>query len=218
MEKKKILTIVLIIVLLIVVLFAVNVARKMSILSSINEKVGELETNLTNCHIKMIYEGENQPYKEVNTYYKDGNKKTVINFSDGKEMIQFEYPTERKVFITEGENKQYSSYEESSETTTIYNIANETTIKDGMFATISSEKIDEKDCYVIGGKLSSFIYGENTKEITEYVEKDTGLTIKSVEIYEDNGIEKEKTTLIQTTFDVVTDSDMQEPNLADYNN
>ena len=74
-------------------------------------------------------------------------------------------------------------------------------------------KIDGKEFYEVSGKYSpSTLYSENTEKISVYVEKETGLTIKKVEIINENGQKVENITTFEYKFDSVTDEDVKEPN------
>ena len=75
-----------------------------------------------------------------------------------------------------------------------------------------SVKIDNKDYYLIKNFINSdYMYDADAKEVMAYVEKDTGLPFKIVEIFEENGTTLEKVSLFEYKFDCVTDSDMVEP-------
>ena len=64
-------------------------------------------------------------------------------------------------------------------------------IINSILTSIKTVKIDGKEFYEVSGKYSpSTLYSENTEKISVYVEKETGLTIKKVEIIDENGQEK----------------------------
>lgn len=86
-------------------------------------------------------------------------------------------------------------------------------IINSILTSIKTVKIDGKEFYEVSGKYSpSTLYSENTEKISVYVEKETGLTIKKVEIINENGQKVENTTTFEYKFDSVTDEDVKEPN------
>ena len=77
--------------------------------------------------------------------------------------------------------------------------------------------MDEKQCYELSSLYNSnFMYSENKKEIKAYIEKDTGLPIKLIEVVNENGKNVENVTTYKYQFNIVTDEDMQEPNNQEY--
>ena len=86
-------------------------------------------------------------------------------------------------------------------------------IINSILTSIKTVKIDGKEFYEVSGKYSpSTLYSENTEKISVYVEKETGLTIKKVEIINENGQKVENITTFEYKFDSVTDEDVKEPN------
>ena len=213
LKKLKIWQIIVIIVLIIILLFAVNVARKMFILSSIQQKIIERESTLSNCYVQKTFTGEDIDYTNIDIYYKDGNQKIITNLVGGNSIIQFVYPTEEKIFMNIGEERIYSTNKSSTKVPMLESAVNEVTLKDGLKLSIGTEEVEGKECYVIKGKISGWAYENNVKDLITYVEKDTGITVKRVEVLEDG---KERVTLIKTIFNEVTDEDMQEPNMEEY--
>ena len=60
--------------------------------------------------------------------------------------------------------------------------------------------------------LASDNINETIEKILVYVEKETGLTIKKVEIINENGQKSENIVTYEYKFDSVTDEDVKEPN------
>lgn len=86
-------------------------------------------------------------------------------------------------------------------------------IINSILTSLKTVKIDGKEFYEISGKYSSStLYSVNTEKISVYVEKETGLTIKKVEIINENGQKVENITTFEYKFDSVTDEDVKEPN------
>ena len=173
--------------------------------------------------------------KEVETelFIKGDIEKSINVVKETTKRIQIIYPTERKVFIEAEGNKALSIYKETSaKRTTDVNAAQTThtvlpnyahsmsiieRVITALNTNIKSTSIDGKECYELSGLHSPiFLYQENTKSMSLYLEKDTGLPIKLVENIEENGIEKEKLVEYEIKFDVVTDEDLKEPDISEY--
>lgn len=77
------------------------------------------------------------------------------------------------------------------------------------FTRISNGKLNQKECYIINDFVNPFFMNDNNKNEV-YIEKDTGLYIKS--IMGSNVTDREY------EFDNVEDSIFIEPDISEYNN
>ena len=79
------------------------------------------------------------------------------------------------------------------------------------------EIIDGKEYYVIDGKLSgSQLMLQNVISTKAYIDRETGLTMKIIEITKENNNKKEYITNYEYNFDSITDDEISEPNTIGY--
>lgn len=244
MDKKKIIKIFLLIILLLFLTLIILTIRKTIILSDIDTKVSNLENNKKNIYMKMtsitseytleterfikddidklILKKKNKDGTETKTIqYDNAERHRVYTEKDGNINLTTDTVYEgispkpvRGAHIEAPEGvTPFASY------TVIpnaggYSISLPERIKNSIFTSLKTVKIDGKECYEVSGKYSyspSILYDENTEKISIYVEKETGLTIKTVEIISENGHEVENIATFEYNFDTVTDEDIKEP-------
>ena len=129
---------------------------------------------------------------------------------------------QNQTYIEDGDKKTFSSYKnEVIERNIIINYASYNNIFELIYNSIVSriytDTLDEKECYVIESTANSnFLYGEDVINVKVYIEKDTGLCLKMVEVYDKNNEIKEYETLREYKFDSITDEDMKEPDISEY--
>lgn len=239
MEKKKMKwwKKVLIVVAIILLIFIILTIRKTIILADINNKVSDLENNKKNIYIEVNVI-TNTYTAELKRYIKDNVDKMVIENTNQNgektKIIQITYPNQRKVFTEKDNVKVMNVYDEvapvrkayigdsdTSSYSAIVNLAYATSIPEqilnSILTTITTAEIDGKECYELSSKYNSnFIYSQNGKEMKAYVEKETGLPVKIVEVINENGQETKNITKYNYKFDSVTDEDIKEPNNSEY--
>lgn len=228
---KKIFKWILIIVLIVAFCIVYYVGRKVIILSKLDSSVSKLENTKDNIYIKIVETDEKgtiQAFSEV--FIKGEVEKSIINNStQNSTLMQFVYPTERKLFSEHNGKKTLSVYEETaSKRTTDVNSAPSThtvlpnhahtmnfleKINLALHTDIMKAKIDNKYCYEL---CPTSIDNENTVSRAVFVEISTGLPVKLVEKVKENDEEKEYTAKFTINFDCVTDQDMIEPNAEEY--
>jgi len=232
---KKFFKWILIIVLIVAFCVVYYVGRKVIILSKLDSSVSKLENTKDNIYIKIEETDENGAIRAFSEVFVKGEvEKSIINNStQNSTLMQFVYPTERKLFSEYNGKKTLSIYKETaskrttnvnsaqSTHTVIPNYANTMNFLDkinlALHTDIMKAKIDNKYCYELCGSHSPiFIYDENTVSMAAFVEISTGLPVKLVEKIKENGEEKEHTTKYTINFDCVTDQDMTEPNAEEY--
>lgn len=239
MEKKKMklwkkILIVLAILLIILIIF---IGRKVIILSNLDNKVSDYENNYKNIYIKTIFD-YNDYKSESERFVKDNVDKLVIEKTDNtgekSKIIQITYENERKMFTEANGNKIMNVYKEETAVrgahiedsanfsySVIRNFAYATSlperILDAIVTKIKLVEIDNKQCYELSSTHNSnFLYSENTSEMKAYVEKDTGLPVKMIEVVNENGERKENISTFECKFNIVTDEDIKEPNNDEY--
>ena len=230
---KKFLKLILIILLALILIGICLIGRKVIILSKLDKHVSDLEDAKDNIYMKINNVVDSTKEIETELFIKGDIEKAINVVKETTKRIQIVYPTERKVFIEAEGNKALSIYKETSaKRTTDVNAAQTThtvlpnyahsmsiieRVITALNTNIKSTSIDGKECYELSGLHSPiFLYQENTKSMSLYLEKDTGLPIKLVENIEENGIEKEKLVEYEIKFDVVTDEDLKEPDISEY--
>ena len=217
---KKILKVVIILIIIALVAFSIHVIRNMIILNSLDEKVKELENNNNNIYGEIISNSSTVEKQTVKMYFKDNVLKQEVETQtkDGKKvkMIQITYPNERKVFMYNNDNEKtaqtYEGENNINNTTIIMNytecIAFSEKIVNSIVTNIKTEELDGKECYVIRGLHNgNIMYEAGTEKVIVYIEKETGLPLKRVDIAKD----KEFVTTYEYKFGVVTDEDIKEP-------
>ena len=224
MKKKtgeKILIIILIILCILIAIFA----RKAVILSKIDKKVTNYENNYKNIHVSEVYESDDYT-SLINIYIKDDICKSVVEKTEKNgeksKIIQIVYPNERKLFIESNKGKKLYVYEGEAPVrgshiekdhymsysvlvNYAYSMGWPNRILQSIVTKIQSTEINGKKCY----KLSDVF--EKEKYIV-YVDKETGLTTK---IIQENDNNKSKVNY-NYSFNTVTDEDIKEPNISDY--
>lgn len=228
---------ILIVIVIILIIFVGITLRKLIILNDIDNKVSKLENNNDNIYIEVIVNNGTHISK-LTRFIKDNIDKVIVENIDNKgektTTIQITYPNQRKVFTEKDGMKVMSVYDEtapkrgahienttSSSYSSIVNFAYNNSIPekilDSVLTNIKDMKMDEKQCYELSSLYNSnFMYSENKKEIKAYIEKDTGLPIKLIEVVNENGKNVENVTTYKYQFNIVTDEDMQEPNNQEY--
>lgn len=232
-RKRRFFIIFLIILLAILLIFAIHMFRNTLILSSIDKMVTNLENNNQNIYARITTTDINGNITSTEHFLKDNIYKEVTKVdspsTDNVDLLitTYIYPSSKKVF-TEMENtrslvikddlqSQVRGYHIDNATYAIimnlgFNEDFSTKALASMSSIIRSVKVDNKDYYLIKNFINSgYMYDADAKEIMAYVEKDTGLPFKIVEIFEENGTTLEKISLFEYKFDCVTDSDMVEP-------
>lgn len=239
MEKKKmkLWKKVLIVIAIILLIFIILTLRKTIILSDIDNKVTNLENRNKNIYAETTIETNSYTTK-LKRYIKDDIDKLVLEKTDENgektKIIQITYPNQRKIFTEKDNFKVMNIYDEvapirgshienttTSSYTTIINFAYSISIPEqilnSILTTINSTEIDGKECYELSSKYNTnFIYSQNGKQMKAYVEKETGLPVKLVEVIEENGKKSENITNYEYKFDCVTDEDIKEPDISQY--
>lgn len=213
MKAKKIVKIILLVLLVIVVVFLINTIRKFIIIKDLQAKMSEL-TLSTNYHIESEAKEENGTIVTLN-YYKKDNRQAMLmerNLNGETKKISMYNNGERiDTFIETAEDKIVQLDTPSLMEVNLYNYLETEndwqTFLASMFVKVKKIEYKEKGCYLITNFIStmymqSYEYGE------VYIEKDTGLFLKSVM----DGIVTER----KYEFNNVDDSVFIEPDIGQY--
>ena len=205
MNKKKIFKIILILLYII---------RNTIIVTKLQKNIKEY-TSKTNFSIKVTNLTSEMSKMTVN-YYKKDNKEAVIleRIVDGNlvKMSFYNNGERRDLFIETNDKKTVQvntknqllglNITDSLQTDNLWQ-----TILYSSIARIKTENVNGKECYKVSNFYSPYwMYGENITEF--YIEKDTGLLIKTV-------IDDE-VAVREYSFDDVEDSAFVEPNIGLY--
>lgn len=224
MEKKKIkigkyIAIVLLVLCMIVIVLT---ARKMIIFHTIQEKIAKYE-NSTNLYVKTVSERSATVESFEKFILGDLEKDVIISKDKPTKVTQYLTPTQRTMYIDSGEKKVMNiSHDENvlTSTTKVVNYVgydNFIILLGNAFLTrVTEEKMDGKECYVVSGYVNGFLYTQDTIEVKVYIDKETGLTKKLVEVVKEEGKKKEYTITYTYQLDSVTLEDMQEPDKSAY--
>ncbi|OKZ75251.1 MAG: hypothetical protein BHW00_02420 [Clostridium sp. 26_22] len=214
MNKKKVFKTIGILVLIIVILMLLYVIRNTIIVTKLQKNIKEY-TSKTNFSIKVTNLTSETSKMTVN-YYKKDNKEAVIlerNVDENSVKMSFYNNGERRdLFIETNDKKTVQvntknqllglNITDSLQTDNVWQ-----TILYSSIARIKAENVNGKECYKVSNFYSPYwMYGDNINEF--YIEKDTGLLIKTV-------IDDE-IAVREYSFDDVEDSAFVEPDIGLY--
>lgn len=214
MNKKKVFKTIGILVLIIVILMLLYVIRNTIIVTKLQKNIKEY-TSKTNFRIKVTNLTSETSKMTVN-YYKKDNKEAVIlerNVDENSVKMSFYNNGERRdLFIETNDKKTVQvntknqllglNITDSLQTDNVWQ-----TILYSSIARIKAENVNGKECYKVSNFYSPYwMYGDNITEF--YIEKDTGLLIKTV-------IDDE-IAVREYSFDDVEDSAFVEPDIGLY--
>lgn len=213
MKAKKIIKIILLVLLIIVALFLINTFRKFIIIKNLQAKMSEL-TLSTNYHIESEAKEENGTIVTLN-YYKKDNRQAMLmerNLNGETKKISMYNNGERiDTFIETAEDKIVQLDTPSIMEVNLYNYLETEndwqTFLESMFVKVKKTEYKEKECYLITNFIST-MYMQSYEYGKVYIEKDTGLFLKSVM----DGIVTER----KYEFDNVDDSVFIEPDISQY--
>lgn len=209
-KSKTVLKVTLLVICLLISIFLINTGRKMYLLSNMQDKASKLSEKENYC---WNWKMEN---KEITTYRK-GEKAIVIMDTENTKTT-FAKNGNLVNTYTEGPDGKTASLNEEEELNNLVELPNilskeNINILDVVNAKISSETIDEKECYLIESSSDAFISHIGVAKVQIFIEKETGLPIRMVE-YDDKN---EKTTTDYTyEFDKVIDKNLIEPDISQY--
>ncbi len=211
---KKILKTILIILLVLFVLFLLHSFRNFMIIRKLQKSI-EPYLSSTNYHLHSINSQDNGD-SIVMDYYKKGSKETSIiervseknptkisTYKDDESITTYiDTPSEK--YVTPNRNIVLSI--------NIYNWCesdnNWQTFLISAFCNIRTSKYNEKDCYIISNFFSPYFLYDSSDSNLLYVEKDTGLLLKT----QVGSMVSERSY----EFNTVDDSFFVQPNINEY--
>lgn len=212
MKKKKILKIILVIIAILIAILAVHTIRNYIIITNLQNKISQYQ-NSSNYHIKSVATENNGTVVKMD-YYKKDNKQVVFL----ERILNGE--TNKIAMYNNGERTDTFTVTKDSKiaqlntgTTIVINIYNhlETdnnwqTFLSSINSKIKSVNCNGKECYSIKDFMSTTSLTSDGAET--YIDKETGLFVKTVEYEVVNEREYE--------FDKVEDSIFVEPDIGQY--
>ncbi len=211
---KKILKTILIILLVLFVLFLLHSFRNFMIFRKLQKSI-EPYLSSTNYHLHSINSQDNGD-SIVMDYYKKGSKETSII-----ERVSEKNPTKISTYINDETVTTYIDTPSEKYVTPNRNIVlsiniynwcesdnNWQTFLISAFCNIRTSKYNEKDCYIISNFFSPYFLYESFDSNLLYVEKDTGLLLKT----QVGSMVSERSY----EFNTVNDSFFVQPNINEY--
>lgn len=212
MNVKKILKIIGIIVLILVILVLIHTIRNFIIISKLQNNISKYKGS-TNYNVKSITTEENGTIAILNYYKKDNNQVLFLERKQNEETTKvsmYGYGERIDTFIDDKDSKTVRL---NAGSVIAVNIINQVesdnlwqTIFMSLIANIRKAKVNNKDCYAISNLLVTNIFSKD-KQI-EYLEKETGLSIKTETHF--------RTVEREYEFDNVDDSIFIEPDINQY--
>jgi len=216
MKVKKVLKIFGIILLIVFVLLLVHTIRNYIIIKGLQDSFSKYETS-NNYYIKSIANESENVTMTINYYKKDNNQVTFMERKTGDEVIKvamYDNGERVDVFTDNDKEKTFrvNATGNSMPTVEIVNYfhtdKNWQTICMSALARIKKETYNEKECYVIKNCISPELLYVKDANNDLYIEKETGLCIKSIT----GNIVTER----EYEFDKVEDSIFVEPDISQY--
>lgn len=221
MKKIKLWKVIILILIIGLVIFVINTIRKVAIINDMQNKISKYE-NSANIYSKIDSEKST-----IERFIKDDIDKLIIKYKD-KPVTVVQYKNE-------SECNNYTFFEESKKVTInnvtsmdmlrvskVGNSVSTNSVMDKIIKSITSkiytETVNEKEYYVIDGKMNeNQLLQQNALSIKAYIDKETGLTMKLVEITKENdNSKKEHITNYEYSFDSITNDKISEPSITGY--
>lgn len=209
MNKKGVKIFAILLVVLIVALLFGTIIRKAIIISDLNEKVIQQNAK-NNIYVKFQTANINEEiYKKdniVKTILEDKeNQKKVTKITNGTTRMQYTESATENTLSTYEDTTNYGDVISNYVSTNILGVMEK--ISFIITSKISTQNEEDKECYVISNNNNPNSFKpEGRKDLEVYIEKETGLPIKSIETYDDG---QEIITTYEYAFDIVTDDEVQ---------
>ena len=213
-NKMRILKLILFVILIV---FLISTGRKMIILANLSKKAEEY-VNSTNYH-RITY-GYQPDYYVKTEIYTLGTKQAVLTtqFVNGEKKEVKIYGENGKInsIYTDYQGKKTANLNMNGEM--IVNIPNQTYLDDNTWllflaavtSSINNRTINGKECYYISNIYDFYVYATAGDGI--YLDKETGLTVKSNE--NEDGTWPQADYIYE--FNTVTEEDIKQPNINEY--
>lgn len=215
MKAKKILKIIGIILLILVILLLIHTIRNFIIIKKLQSNFSNYVSS-NNYHITSVdKESENNATVTMN-YYKKDNKQVVfmerVIDSEVLKLTMYNNGERVDIFIDNGKEKTCQiGVDTEVIQLNLYNYLETDnswqTFLGSIFARISKTTYNQKECYVVNNFTSPLFMNDADKNEV-YLEKDTGLYVKS--------IMGSRITEREYEFNNIEDSIFVEPNIGEY--
>lgn len=190
--KKKILRnffiVIIAIILIVFLLFVVNTIRKLAIIKDI-QKTASQYTSSTNYHIKSVANVVDEDYTTTLDYYVKDNKQVSImeKSIDGKvinKIFMYDNGTRKDTFYETEETKRVDIDSDFELNVLVYDYfadnSNMQLIYQAIVSKIEDIEYNGKECYrIVDCPNSSILKEDNGKTNEVYIEKSTGLVIRT---------------------------------------
>lgn len=214
MKVKKVLKIIGIVLLLLLVLILIHTVRNFIIIKNLQESFRKYEAK-NNYHITSVAKENENTTVTMNYYRKDNKQVVFLEKNTNGEILKLSmYDNgERVDTFIDNEKEKTCRLDVGTEVIQV-NLVNylETdntwqTFLGSIFARITKGDYNQNECYIINNFTSPLFMSDADKNEV-YLEKDTGLYIKSIfgKTVTDRNYE----------FDNVEDSIFEEPNIGEY--
>lgn len=215
--KKVVIASLVVVLVLIFIITLIHTIRNYKIIKDLQEKNKEYSSK-TNYHIIIKEKLTSDVNINTDYYFKDDKIHTNMETTNKNEISKMSiYSTEEQgknnIYMESTINPEKTAKLNSSESTYVmflYNGLETITKKDifieSLLANIKSEECNGKKCYKVKNIVTPYHVIQDGEE--DYIEKETGLTIRKVT--------KDYTQELQYEFDTVTDEDFEEPDISEY--
>ena len=203
---------------IIIIIYLIFIIRNSIILNTLHNKNMSSAGN-TNIYKRVISEQVDGRVMDAEVFYKDGTDKTILSYDGEEKLIQIDtsnrhmlFSEENKKAIIQDNQGVVSKSQIVDFTETSYGFLG--VFVNGATNLITTEKVGDIECYKITGPMDSMIAVAEIKGFPSvYIEKDTGLPVKYEQTLEDGRV---ITTTYEFAFGVVTDEDMEMPDISEY--
>lgn len=212
-KKKLILIIILLVILALVILLLIHTIRNFIIIKNLQENVAQY-LNSTNYHIKSSESDDSGTTMNIDYYQKDGKIAIIMERNQNGKVSKI------SSYEKDGKTNRYYDTEDSNVaeldtgSTIMYGVINYfdtandfQTFVGSIMMKIEKTEYNGKECYLITD-IPESIFLNSTEKNEIYIEKDTGLYVKSSNATSTGEREYE--------FDNVSDEVFEEPNLEGY--
>lgn len=207
---KKILIAIIIIILIIMIFFVANTIRKYAIMKDLLKKSEEFQYKSFHYHTTHTNLSANTVDITIDSYKKGQDSLSVLEYPDKAKVSIFTVGNKKFAFTDSPDLKQLEINEldentEKDDAFYFYSFENDKEIlSKAIKSNITKVNYNEKECYLIKSK--------NTEM---YVDKISGLLVKSTEVYNNNVNDIFRETKFEYNIDI-DDSIFVMPDLQDY--
>ncbi len=212
MKIKKVLKVIGIIIAILIIIVLIHTIKNYVIVTGLQDKISQYSNN-SNYYIKSVTTEDNENIVTMEYYKKDNKQVVFLERNINGEISKISMYNNGERTDTFWDNIENKIVELDSGTIMSVNIYNglETdnrwqTFLGCITSNIKSVNYNGKECYSIRGFISSTSL--NSEDTETYIEKDTGLLVKSTD--------RQTLTEKEYKFDNVEDTIFIEPDISEY--